>query len=289
MKTKREQFFICHPVGMLRQKHLHKRDLLRGLKKTKRNALRHMDPRRFNPAAQDRGDDEALSYTQSGNALIYVLIAIGLFAALSMVFVRNQNSSGASALSTEKAALTASQLLSYASQTHTALDQMRISGTNINDFDFTLPNTAAFETEPPLNINKVYHPSGGGIIPGRIPEDAITSSPGSDPAPGWYMGRINNFDWTKTTENDVVLLAFQINDSVCKQINNTLRGSDIIPVMSDTFQNTMIDTALHSGGANVATFTTDSSGICAACAGISSLCTEDSAGTYGFYTVISAQ
>lgn len=229
------------------------------------------------------------SGAQSGNALIYVLIAIGLFAALSMVFVRNQNSSGASALSTEKAALIASQLLSYTSQTHTALDQMRLSGTDINDFDFTMPNTAGFETEPPLNIHKVYHPSGGGIIPGRIPEDALIESPGSDPAPGWYMGRINNFNWTKTTANDVVLLAYQINEAVCRQINNTLKGSETIPVMSDTFPSTMIDTALHSGGANVATFTTDGSGICPACAGVSSLCTQDSAGHYGFYAVIGAQ
>lgn len=224
---------------------------------------------------------------ERGNALIYVLIAIALFAALSMVFTRNQNTTESGTLSDENAGLIASQLMAYASQTKSALDQMGFSGTRIDDFSFIQPTDPAFETEPPANIHKVYHPSGGGLIPGRIPDQGLDSAPGSDPAPGWYLGRINNFDWTATAANDVVLVAYQISETLCQKINNTLTGAETIPVMTETIPNTMIDTALHSGGANEAIFTTDGSGFCPDCGGVAALCVEDSAGDYGFYSLVS--
>jgi hypothetical protein len=233
---------------------------------------------------------------ERGNALIYVLIAIALFAALSMTFGRSTDTSEISDLSDEKAQIIATQMISYSGQVKAALDQMQFSNTKIADFDFTPSNSPAFETEPPPNINKVYHPSGGGIVAGSIPPEAIIPSPGNDPDPGWYMGRINNVDWTKLGPGnptglpfeDVILVAYQIKPVVCEKINKILSGSATIPVITDTIPNVMIDDAYH-GGTNLPEFTTDSGEICPACHGVASLCVEDSSGEYGFYSIVADQ
>jgi hypothetical protein len=232
---------------------------------------------------------------ERGNALIYVLIAIALFAALSMTLGRNTNTSETSSLSGDRAQILAGQIQAYAAQVKSALDQMEFSGIAADKYIFTAPTDAAFETEdlvgPPIikNIYKVYHPSGGGIVPGTLPSDSAIASPSTDPAPGWYMGRFNNIDWTGTTPalEDVVLVAYQINRSICEKINNTLKGTTVIPVMTDTIPNVFIDEAVHTG-TNV-DLTTGAGQKCPACRNVASLCVQDSAGYYGFYSVVADQ
>lgn len=243
---------------------------------------------------------------ESGNALIYVLIAIALFAALSMTLGRTTDTSEVSTLSDERAQILSGQLISYAGQVKSALDQMQFAGTDPEDFLFTQPTDATFETEDPvgppivLNIHKVYHPAGGGIVPGSLPDEVIVSSPGSDPAPGWYLGEFNNVDWTplaagntsgdggaEAAYEDVILVAYQITQQMCAKINKTLTGSETIPVMTDTIPNVFIDDSLHSG-TNVE-LTTDAAEICPDCHNVASLCVEDSDGDYGFYSVVADQ
>ena len=76
---------------------------------------------------------------ESGNALIYVLIAIALFAALSFTLARQSDTGEAGTLSDERAELYATQIISYAAQTKSALDQMLFIGTDIDDLDFIAP------------------------------------------------------------------------------------------------------------------------------------------------------
>jgi hypothetical protein len=229
---------------------------------------------------------------ESGNALIYVLIAIALFAALSMTLGRNTDTSETASLSGDRAQIMAGQIQAYAAQVKSALDQMEFSGTSADKYIFTPPTDAAFETEDPppnpviRNIYKVYHPSGGGIVPGTLPSDSTIASPSTDPAPGWYMGRFNNIDWTGAAE-DVVLVAYQINREICEKINNTLKGTTAIPVMTDTIPNVFIDEAVHTG-TNV-DLTTGAGQKCPDCHNVASLCVQDSAGHYGFYSVVADQ
>lgn len=225
--------------------------------------------------------------TQSGNALVYVLIAIALFAALSFTLARNTDTSEADMLSDDQAELYAVQLISYATQAKSAVDQMIFTGSDIDDLDFTLPNEADFNTPP--HIHKVYHPDGGGLNPARIPEEAIDQST-SDPPPRWYMGRFNNVEWTDTSNDDVILVAFQIKQSVCEKLNQKITGSTSIPTMGDSIKETMIDDAYYTG-TNV-DLTTDPTGspICGDCHKKASLCVQNQAGdAYGFYTIIADQ
>ncbi len=224
---------------------------------------------------------------ERGNALIYVLIAIALFAALSMTFSRQTDTSEAGGLDDSRAELYATQLISYAAQAKSALDQMLFSGAGIDDLDFALPGSGTFEAGAMANkIKRVYHPDGGGLGAGRLPEEAVSYS-GTDPAAGWYMGRFNNIEWTATAGTDVILVAYGINKKICEKINEKVTGTPGIPLMSDSIAETMIDTAYHSG-ANT-NLTTDPAGapICAGCHNRATLCVEDQArNIYGFYSVL---
>lgn len=241
---------------------------------------------------------------ERGNALVYVLIAIALFAALSFTLGRQTDTSEAGALSEQKAELYATQLISYAAQVRSAVDQMMftaatdIGGTNggANGLDFTAPTDPAFDTG--TLIHKVYHPQGGGITPATLPSEVIAEVT-NNPEPGWYLGRFNNVEWTALGPGnsagpagavapfeEVILVAYQINESVCGLINEKINGSSAIPTMTSTLRDTLIDDTLH-GGTNVE-LTTDAGDICPECENLGSLCVQEG-GIFGFYTIIADQ
>ncbi len=220
---------------------------------------------------------------ESGNALVYVLIAIALFAALSMTMGRQTDTGETGTLSDERADLYATQIISYAAQSKQIIDQMIFTNTDIPDLDFVLPSVAAFNTAP--HIDKVYHPEGGGLMQGRIPAEARTSAI-TDPDPGWYFGRFNNVEWTATAGTDVILIAYQISQQVCEKINEKVTGSTVIPVMTDSIKETMIDDSFYGAGTNT-DLTTDPGDICPACDKMSSLCVQNQGlNAYGFYSIL---
>ncbi len=230
------------------------------------------------------------SSTESGNALIYVLIAIVLFAALNFTLTRQTDTGETGVLSEDKAELYATQLISYSAQTKSAVDQMLFTGIDIDDLDFTDPSAAGFSTGTQSDrIKRIFHPEGGGLTKGRL-DDAVTTSAISDPVSGWYIGRFNNVEWTSSSADDVILVAYQIKEEVCALINEKITGSSTIPTMGDSIKETMIDDSLYTG-TNV-DFTTDTGGspICGDCDEMASLCVENQAqDAYAFYTVIADQ
>lgn len=231
-------------------------------------------------------NDQKEMKQERGNALVYVLIAICLFAALSFVLGKQTDTSEGSAISEDKAELYATQLISYSAQAKSAVDQMVFSGTKLDNLDFTLPTESGFNTAPPALTNKVFHPDGGGLSPGRLPAEAVAQN-STDPTAGWYIGRFNNVEWTKTAGTDVVLVAYQINKKVCEKINEKAVGSDAIPVMGDSIKETMINDAFHTGVNTDLTTDPTGSPVCADCHKRASICVEDQGGgRYAFFTVL---
>ena len=224
---------------------------------------------------------------QRGNAMIYVLIAIVLFAALSLTLGRQTSTGEANDLGDAKSDLYATQLIAYATSAKSASDQMTLAGMKVDNLDFTQPGQSGFNNTP--TVTKIFHPDGGGLNPGTLPQEVIDKTL-STPSAGWYIGRFNNVDWTKTNGQDVILTAYGIKKSVCQASNMRARGTKDIPKMTDTIRAVLLSSAV-GGGSNV-DFTTDptSSPICADCAHRSSLCVEDkNGGVYGYYTVIADQ
>lgn len=228
-------------------------------------------------------------YDERGNALIYVLIAVALFAALNFVLSDQTDSEEMAFLNGDKAEIVASQIITYASQAKSAVDQMLFTGGQIDNLSFDTPLTdaTAFNTSP--HFNKVYHPSGGGLNIGNLPENSFDGAL-SDPNHGWYMGRFNNIEWTTSTDEDVILVAFGLTEQICGILNDKITGSTAIPQITDSIKEVMIDDDLYSSGTNTALTTAPGSPICGDCHERASLCVEDTAGDiFAFYTVIADQ
>ncbi len=234
--------------------------------------------------SEQKNVNDPIRVAERGNALIYVLIVIVLFAALSFTLMRQGDDSQSSGLSDEKAELYATQIISYAAQARSAVQQMLFTAsTKVSELDFTTPNEANFDTG--ALIHKIYHPQGGGLTAATLHAPAISQTT-TDPQADWYFGEFNNVDWSKTAANDVILVAYQIAPKVCGLINKKVNGTTTIPTITAPIRNVMIDAAHHSG-ANVA-FTTDTGEICSECRNMASLCVQEG-GIYAFYTIIADQ
>lgn len=230
-----------------------------------------------------KSEQNARRPSERGNVMVYVLIAIALFAALSFTLSRQTDTDEAGGLDEQKAELYATQMISFTAQVKSALDQMTFINTDVGDFDFTLPTAANFNTPP--HINKVYHPEGGGITLARLAPNVIFEE-NSNPQAGWYMGRFNNVEWTPDTATDVLLVAHQIHADVCRRLNLKVTGTETIPAISGgTLASYFVDAAYHSGANQ--DFEVAS---CAACENYQSLCVSNAGGTaYSFYNVLMAR
>lgn len=212
---------------------------------------------------------------EKGNALIYVLIAIALFAALGFTLSRQSRNGDVSEIDDAKAELFATQLITYSAQAKSVIDQMNFTGSDIDDYDFMMPGEAGFNTAP--LINKVYHPQGGGLTPANLPEKAIHQISATIVA-GWYMGRFNNVEWTKTSGTDIILTAYQIAKPVCEKINLKITGSKTIPALRGDMDDHLLDSSTNNDLTVAA---------CSACEGYMSLCvSNDSRSAFSYYTVL---
>lgn len=168
---------------------------------------------------------------ESGNALVYVLVAIVLFAALSFTLTRQTDTDEAGYLSDDKAALYASEIISYTAATKSAVDQMLFSGSNLDNLDFILPSDAAFDTGS--DIHKLFHPQGGGLNYRALRSEQVVDSAG-----GVYIVQ-KDVEWTDSTGTDVILSFYNLNAAICaelaEKIDNTQHSPSSDAIIDDIF------------------------------------------------------
>ncbi|PCJ97039.1 MAG: hypothetical protein COA45_10490 [Zetaproteobacteria bacterium] len=214
-------------------------------------------------------------YTEKGNALVYVLIAIVLFAALSFTLSRNMSGSNTKEIDNARAALYAVELIGYSAQVKSIIDQMSFTGTKTNNLNFTKPGEAGFNTAP--HIHKIFHPEGGGLTPTNLP-NRIIKEISTNPKANWYLGNFNHVEWTKSTATDIILTAHQITRPVCQALNKEITGDTVIPALSGNLSDYLVDTGTNTDLTTVS---------CVACEGYSALCVSNNTITaYSFYTII---
>ncbi len=218
---------------------------------------------------------------ERGNAMVYVLVIVALFAALSFILSRQGDTGEAGVIDEEKRAIHAGVIQQGALQLQQAIEQMLFIGAAIGDLDFVTPDDTTPFNNPP-HMNKVFHPQGGGVILPRLPDDAVNQTI-ADPPARWYISNDNDIEWTPSTANDVMLTAYQLTQDVCERLNDDLTGDTAIPVMSDPAYDLIFFSSAHS---SMIRFT---SAECAGCFGRPSLCVEDSDGVYSFYSLIAGE
>ncbi len=214
---------------------------------------------------------------ESGNVLAYILIAVVLFGALGFALSRQTRNAGTAELDAARLEFFASEVIGYSVHAKSVIDQMLITGSSINDLDFTVPGDSDFNIHP--HGNKVYHPQGGGLDAKRLDEDITVSKEPEEP--GWYMTSSMNVEWSESGASDVVLTAYQINKPLCALLNKKITGSEDIPALSGQMKDYFIDTGANNDLSVSA---------CAACEGYSALCVSNSNGdAFGFYSVLTAR
>jgi len=220
---------------------------------------------------------------ESGNAFLYILIAVVLFGALMFAISKSSDQDDSTGeLSQGREAVAVNEILSYAATTTNALTQLQATHVQNDQIDFMLPSDANFNVAP--NIYKIFHPDGGGLNYRALPKLAIEDD-SVDPVPGYYVGRFNNVEWTPSTTLDILFVAYEIKTSVCEAINKKLTGSTTIPTVSGSpLEDFFIDDTLHVG--TNADFMVAN---CAACEEVAALCVQDAGGKNVFYSLLEAE
>lgn len=218
------------------------------------------------------------AHSASGNVLIYVLIAVVLFAALSFALTKQMGSGGATGtLDTNKARLRAEELINYATSARSTIEQMRTM-TNVlpQEFNFVRQGGAGYGTAP--HTAKVYHPAGGGLNIFNATDELFKSGSAKR---GWVVQQGTNVAWSASSASDIIFTFLDVNPAICQAINERLLKDDTVPATTVNSSETFIN-----GGGDDADF--DASD-CATCNQRLSFCIEDSDGNDAFYNVILAR
>lgn len=216
-----------------------------------------------------------INKNESGNAFVYVLIAVVLFAALYMMLgSMGGGNSKTGLVSAEKQKLLASEILSYASQAKNSVDYMLMAGIEPEDITFYTDSDPEFSNDTVPYIYMLHHPQGGGLDIGHLPEKTKNGDAGeSGQATGWYIGKFNNIEWSSSTDHDIVAVAYNITEDICKIINKTLAGDETIPAMDGEARKFFVDSAQTA---------------CTSCLKKSDYCLSDSTGNYFvYYSILS--
>lgn len=158
--------------------------------------------------------------SESGNILLYILIAVALLAALS--YAVSRSSSGSSnQLNKERAQMAATEILEYATVLGNAASQLRLRGCKPAELSFEGAGAAYVNAATPGdNTCKVFHASGGGVKLLPPPVAALVAS-----NTVWAFSadmEVAGIGSTCGTEGCTDLVAYipGVKDSVCDAVND---------------------------------------------------------------------
>lgn len=144
---------------------------------------------------------EKTRQAESGNAMFYILMCVGLLAALSYAIAQGSRTS-TTALTQDRSQLLASQLIEYGDVLSKAVSQMRLRGTGISDLRFAHPDLdATYGTYGNDPDHEVFHPNGGGVNYQSLPPNITATS-----------------DWVFTAENPVQDIGITCSNSSCSEL-----------------------------------------------------------------------
>ncbi len=167
-----------------------------------------------------------MKYNQSGNVLFYILIAVALLAALSYTVAQSGRGS-VSSINRERAYIYATEIIEYGNILSQAVSQIKLRGYNDNQISFENNKISGYSNSNCTDDEcKIFHINGGSLTWLDPPK---SSNDGTD----WLI-TVNEINNIGTSNADLILLLQNIDQEICKQINNKLHGTTVIPQESDT-------------------------------------------------------
>lgn len=232
---------------------------------------------------------------QSGNALIFILIAVFLLGGLTVLLTRTGNETETTG-DREKLSLEVSKLLRYTNSIQTAIEQMRLRGVSENEISFANTIYQQCNNTPiqgPGHNNRctrpeceIFHVRGGAITPIDTPEALKLGG-----TCAWWKSGAMALDLKRVVNigsaagNELLLEVSSLSKDACLEINRRL---GIAPISGEPPSDD------DSGGAQFAgTYTLNGPQIgdeAAALVGRKSFCLRRPGdGAYNFYTVLIAK
>jgi hypothetical protein len=160
-------------------------------------------------------------HSESGNVLIYILIAIVLLAALNFAFSQGSDSGAEGTLGKGEAVIAASDIMRYAGSVQQATRQlMRNEGCSENDISFNF-NSASYAHSAPQEC-RVFDFKGGGLSYEAPRNKWVTSSQ------EWYfpdnvcIENVGTSSSCSSGNQDLVVMLPKLDSQICKQINKKL-------------------------------------------------------------------
>lgn len=178
-----------------------------------------------------------ISHKESGSAILWILVAVGLFAALNFAFNSSSRTS-TSVITGAQAEAYANQIIQHGNELKLAIKRMQLQGVKENEINFynevySSKSGAKITYINPNTTNetqKVFSKNGGGITPFIAPTEAIhDAGTATQVKIGHSYFRSVEVIGTISSANDIVWVLPWIKPEVCKKINNKLGIESIWP------------------------------------------------------------
>lgn len=166
--------------------------------------------------------------SESGNAIVFILIGIALFAALAATFMRGSQQ-GQGNLTTQQAKLIATQLISHGRSLEQGINKMRQKGCSETQISVSGGYFAAYsEANAPSDYScHLFRPEGGGAT--SLTTAELPPTKNNDASSFRYrITALNQIQTTPSTKSDLIV-HISVNDAICKSINVILGFGDTIP------------------------------------------------------------
>ena len=190
--------------------------------------------------------------SERGNAMLWILVCIALFAALSYA-VMGGSQGGGGDVSREKTALGVSELAQYADTLRSAAQRLLIQeGCSESQLSFEpspFPGSGDYynSAAPGDYRCHVFHPAGGGVTAQAIPDEVLTTpGGGSETITGDIV-----VDSLGTARSELGLLVSPLTIQACQEINAKFAQMDAAAVPpEDAVTSTAKFTGSYTAGAD---------------------------------------
>lgn len=238
--------------------------------------------------------------SEHGNALIFVLITVVLFIALSYA-VTSSSRIGSDSLSREKLELYATEILSYSTTVEKAIGRMRMRQSILEgQLSFDAPETTGYTNAACTdNTCRVLHTDGGGIQYQDPSIDWLDSSKSAEANYGeWVFTSANNVQGigsdgaaTLTTAKDLIIILPWIRQELCIELNERIgmnNPSGVPPVDDGNLLMTKF-TGAYAAGQILNDTGTDIDGQNSGCFETTQISAVAKADSFHFYRVLLAR
>lgn len=170
---------------------------------------------------------------ESGNALFLILIAVGLFAALS--YAITQSGRSGAGIDKETIAIELAKVAQYGASIQSAVQRLKlINGCSDTEISFE-NNVTSYYTNPGAPDScKVFGPEGGSVTHPSGPSNAIwvATSAGFHRENYGYLAGISIPD-IGTAENELLMTFRLKSEDICREVNRIYNGSATTPLSTD--------------------------------------------------------